>query len=64
MYSGVLQRSCDFSEVQIILPNHLLAFVKFDAADVFTGGNLQIFMEKGCQITGTDIHHPGYQRNR
>ena len=64
MDSGILQSCSDFGKIQIVLPDHLLAFLEFDPADILTGGNLQILMEQRRQITGADVHHPGHQGNR
>ena len=61
MYGRILKRTGDLGEVHGIFPDHLLAFLQLDAADVFAGRNLQILMEQGGQIAGADIHIPGNQ---
>ena len=42
---GILQCSGDLGEIHRIFPDHLLALLQFDAADILAGGDLQIFME-------------------
>ena len=63
MNRGILQFCSDLREIQVVFPDHLLALLELDAADVFTGRNLQILVEQSCQIAGAHVYLPGYQRN-
>ena len=45
MHRRILQRCRDFRKVQVAFPDHLPAFLELDAANIFTGRNLQIFPE-------------------
>ena len=62
MHRGILQLGSDLGEVQIVFPDHLLALLELDTADIFAGRDLQILMEQSGQITGAHIHLPGNQR--
>ena len=61
VHRGILQIRGDLRKVQVVLPDHLLALLELDAADVFAGGDLQIFVEQGREIAGADVHLPGNQ---
>lgn len=37
MDSRVLQDGGDLGEIQVVFPNHLLAFLQLDSTDIFTG---------------------------
>ena len=63
VHGGILQCGSNFRKVQVVLPDHLLALLELDAADVFAGGNLQILLEQHRQIAGADIHLLGNQPN-
>ena len=63
MHRGILQLGGNFRKVQVIFPDHLLALLKLDPADIFAGGDLQILVEQRRQIAGADIHLPGNQRH-
>ena len=63
MDGGVLQGGSDLREVQIVFPDHLLALLKLDSADVFSRGDLQIFVEQHRQVAGTHPHLTGHQGN-
>ena len=45
VHRGILQCSGNFREVQIVFPDHLLALLKLDAADILAGGDLQMLLE-------------------
>ena len=62
MHGGILKFRGDFREIQVVFPNHLLAFLKLNPADIFAGGNLQILVEQSRQIAGAHVHLPGNQR--
>ena len=64
MNCGILQLCCNFRKVQIVFPDHLLALLELDAADIFAGRDLQILVEQSRQIAGAHVHLPGYQRHR
>ena len=55
-----MQDGGDLGEVQIVLPDHLLALLELDPADVFAGGDLQILVEEHRQIAGADTHLVGH----
>ena len=59
-----MQCLCDLREVHIALPDHLLALLELDAADILTGGNGQMLVKQGCQITGAYIGLSGHQGHR
>ena len=60
---GILQRRGDFGKVQVVFPDHLLALLELDTADVFTGGDLQVFLEQHRQVAGADVHLLGNEPN-
>ena len=60
---GILQLCCNFRKVQIVFPDHLLALLELDAADIFAGRDLQVLMEQSRQIAGAHIYLPGHQRH-
>ena len=63
VHGGILELRGNFGEIQVVFPNHLLAFLKLDPADIFAGGNLQILVEQSRQIAGAYVHLPGNQRH-
>ena len=63
VHRGILQFRGDLCKIQIVFPNHLLALLELDAADVFAGRYLQILVEQSRQIAGAHIHLPGNQRH-
>ena len=42
MYCGILQGSSDLGERVFALPNHILAFLQLDPANVFSGTDVQM----------------------
>ena len=52
MDGGILQNRGNLGEIQVVFPNHLLAFLQFDSADIFAGGDLQILVEQHRQVAG------------
>ena len=46
MNSGILQFRCDLRKIQIVFPDHLLAFLELDPADILAGRYLQILVEQ------------------
>ena len=64
MHRGIVELGGDLREVQVVFPDHLLALLKLDPADVFAGGNLQVLVEQRREIAGADVHLPGDQRHR
>ena len=56
MHCGVLECGGDLGEIHGVLPDHLLAFLQFDATNVFAGGDLQVLVEQRSEIAGTHIH--------
>ena len=64
MYRGVLQGSGDFREIQLVFPDHLLALLQLDAADILAGRNLEILVKQCRQLAGTAIPLPRHQRHR
>ena len=64
MHGGILQHLGDLRKVQVVFPDQLLALLELDAADVLTGGDLQILVEERSQVAGAHIHLPGHHRNR
>ena len=64
MDGGILQRFRDFREIHIPFPDHLLALLQLDPADVLAGRDLQVLMEQRRQIAGADLHRGRYRRHR
>ena len=64
MHRRILQLGGNLGKIQVVLPNHLLALLQLDAADVLAGRDLQILMEECRQVAGADIHLSGNQRHR
>ena len=64
MHRRILQRLGNFRKIHTAFPDHLLALLELDAADVLAGGDLQVLVEQGRQIAGAHIHLPGHQRHR
>ena len=64
MHRGILQRGGDLREVHAAAADHLLAFLQLDAANVFAGRDLQVFVEQSRQVAGAHIHHLRHQRHR
>ena len=60
---GILQFCRDLRKVQVVFPDHLLALLELDPADILAGRDLQILVEQGRQIAGAHIHLPGHQRH-
>ena len=46
VHCGVLQRRGDFGKVHGGLTDHLLAFLKLDAADILAGSDLQMLVKQ------------------
>ena len=64
MNRGILQFGCDLGEVQIVFPDHLLALLELDPADVFAGGDLEVLVEESRQVAGAHIHFGGHHGHR
>ena len=63
MYRRILQGRGDLREIHRIFPNHLLALLQLNTADIFTGRDLQVLVEQRRQVAGADVHHPCHGGN-
>ena len=63
MHRGVLQSSGDLGEIHGVIPDHLLALLELDAADILAGPDLQVLVKQRRQIAGAHIHCAGHHRH-